>query len=59
MRVPDQVSPFKVAGSKDRYIEETLITAGDDVNQVLNSLFFCSSVLLSSLELSDTRVYEP
>jgi len=29
-----QVSPFKVKGEKDRYIEETLITAGDDINQI-------------------------
>eukprot|EP00288_Rhodomonas_lens_P018089 CAMPEP_0177704516 /NCGR_PEP_ID=MMETSP0484_2-20121128/8229_1 /TAXON_ID=354590 /ORGANISM="Rhodomonas lens, Strain RHODO" /LENGTH=593 /DNA_ID=CAMNT_0019215907 /DNA_START=219 /DNA_END=2000 /DNA_ORIENTATION=+ len=29
-----QVSPFKKAGSDEKYIEETLITAGDDVNQI-------------------------
>jgi len=28
-----QVSPFKVAGQDSRYVEEILITAGDDVNQ--------------------------
>ncbi|KAJ1493203.1 hypothetical protein T484DRAFT_1929666, partial [Baffinella frigidus] len=28
-----QVSPFKKAGEDSRYVEETLITAGDDVNQ--------------------------
>jgi len=29
-----QVSPHKAKGSDERYVEETLITAGDDVNQV-------------------------
>jgi len=28
-----QVSPFKVKGAESRYVEEILITAGDDVNQ--------------------------
>lgn len=28
------MSPFKKEGSDEKYIEETLITAGDDVNQV-------------------------
>ena len=29
-----QVSPFKKEGESERYIEEILITAGDDVNQI-------------------------
>jgi hypothetical protein len=29
-----QISPFKVEGTDKRYVEEVLITAGDDVNQV-------------------------
>lgn len=28
-----QVSPFKAKGSEDKYVEEILITAGDDINQ--------------------------
>eukprot|EP00285_Hemiselmis_virescens_P003758 CAMPEP_0173415062 /NCGR_PEP_ID=MMETSP1356-20130122/84659_1 /TAXON_ID=77927 ORGANISM="Hemiselmis virescens, Strain PCC157" /NCGR_SAMPLE_ID=MMETSP1356 /ASSEMBLY_ACC=CAM_ASM_000847 /LENGTH=621 /DNA_ID=CAMNT_0014377285 /DNA_START=156 /DNA_END=2021 /DNA_ORIENTATION=+ len=28
-----QVSPFKAQGSEEKYVEEILITAGDDVNQ--------------------------
>ncbi len=30
-----QISPFKKIGTDERYVEEVLITAGDDVNQVL------------------------
>jgi hypothetical protein len=29
-----QISPFKAANSDEKYVEEILITAGDDVNQV-------------------------
>ncbi len=29
-----QLSPFKKIGTDERYVEEVLITAGDDVNQV-------------------------
>ncbi len=32
---PAQVSPFKKEGESERYIEEGLITAGDDVNSCL------------------------
>jgi response regulator of citrate/malate metabolism len=28
-----QISPFKVEGEDNKYVEEILITAGDDVNQ--------------------------
>jgi nitronate monooxygenase len=29
-----QISPFKKEGAEEKYVEETLITAGDDINQV-------------------------
>jgi len=34
-----QVSPFKKEGSDEKYIEETLITAGDDINQVKRYMY--------------------
>ncbi len=34
-----QVSPYKKEGSQEKYVEETLITAGDDINQIKKYMY--------------------